>query len=77
MNEQESMENAILSSSPCDLILLLTDKYLRDHRVAAPWGEFSSQVTKRAQGVLPEVAMSKDQASLEVCLVWGLSRVGE
>lgn len=68
----------------CYLVLLslgsdspLTDKYLRDHRVAAPWGEFSSQVTKRAQGVLPEVAMSKDQASLEVCLVWGLSRVGE
>ena len=77
MNEQESMENAISFSSPWDLILPLTDKYMRDHQAAGPRGEFSSQVTKRTQGVLPEVATSKDKASLKVCLVWGLSRVGE
>lgn len=64
--------NSILCFSLYNLMLPLTYRYLWDQQVAGPWYEFWSQLTKRAQRVLPEAAISGGQAGFEMCFVWGL-----
>lgn len=66
-----------VSLSLCDLILSLIYRYLWDQLQRGPWDEFWWQMTKRAQWILLEAGISRDQARFESCFVWGFSNVGK